>query len=155
MPRNVFFPMKKYSYSILRASCKPLLFWKELSQYVIYFQWNPVMIHYQTSGFYWLAVTIALRDSLHFPQSRTVMTVGHFLVQSLCPASKIRAKRWGWLRQMWQNIYTHTHPNKDACMVSLQNQSTLHEGLVYQWVILWETQLDFAVFSGQLTLGLS
>lgn len=39
-----------------------------------------------------LCITIALKGNLHFLQSKNLRTFGHFLVQSLCPASKIRTK---------------------------------------------------------------
>lgn len=40
------------------------------------------------------------------------MTVGHFLVQSLCPASKIRTEGWGGVRQIQPSILYTTPPHQ-------------------------------------------
>jgi hypothetical protein len=63
-----------------------------------HFCWALPMINYQ------LVVTTVLIDSLHFPQSKTVMTLGHPLVQILCLPSGIKStKDGGWVRQLWQS----------------------------------------------------
>lgn len=54
---------------------------------------------FQSLNSYDWTVTTALVGNLHSPQNKTVMAVGHFLVQFLCPASKIRIK-WRVVRQI-------------------------------------------------------
>lgn len=56
--------------------------------------WFLVCTTFQLLNSYGWIITIALVDSLHSPQNKTVMTVDHLLVQFLCPASKMRT-RWG------------------------------------------------------------
>lgn len=89
------------------------------------------------------AATIALIGSLHFPQNKTVTTVGHFLVQSLCPASEIRK---GGLIKTDPTEHYVWHPQtgvRSPCGISVINSMSSCGGL------------SVTVFVGQLTLGLS
>lgn len=64
---------------------------------------------FQLLNSYGWTVTIALVDNHHSPQNKTVMTVGHFLIQFLCPASKIRTE-WGGASKTSDNVYYTCRP---------------------------------------------
>lgn len=109
---EMFSYYRKYSYSILRASCKTS-FLERLGPVQHLFSVKPSHDTWSNLTFIsWLLPSRTSRQS-PFSTEMTVMTAGHFLVQSLLRRLKLGAERWGWLRQAWQNTCAHI-ANKDT-----------------------------------------
>lgn len=122
----------------------------ELFQQIISSQRTPVTMNSQVTKFLKLIVTISLVDNLHFPQNKTVMTVGHFLVQFLCPASKIRTKVGGKTDLTKDDLHATGYSKSNKYVLPAQNWTML-DSLIMSYC----GELSLTVYWGWLTLGLS